>query len=108
MAAYPSLPITASSSSTRLDGFVSLRASNGALKVRKMMSGEKMEWTVQHELTASQKATLESFYQSNKTSDVDFTWPGDGNTYTARFIGAPLYVAQPGGWYRATVRLAEV
>lgn len=107
MAAYPTLPITTSSQPSRLDGYVAVRATNGALKMRKLISGEKMEWTLSHELSATQKTTLEAHFQAEKLNSFAFTWPG-GSTYTVCYLSAPLFVDQPGGWFTATVKLGEV
>lgn len=107
MAAYPSLPIAISSTATRLHGFIPVRATNGDLKVRKTMSGEKMEFDVVHELTSAQKTTLEGHYTGDKLNSFSFTWPTTGTAYTVRYTSAPQYQEQPGGWYKARVKLAE-
>lgn len=106
MAAYPSLPITYESEEDRIDGFVALRATNGKLKVRKLMAGEKNEWTIQHNLTSAQRTTLENFYQANKLLTFDFTFPNIG-TFTCKFMTAPKYKSMDGGWYKATLRIGE-
>lgn len=107
MAAYPTtIPITYESTPSRVDGFVALRATNGKLKVRKLMSGEKNEWEVAHDLTGAQRTTLEAFYQANKYLTFDFTWPGVG-TFTCKFMSAPVYTDMPGGWYKCKVKIGE-
>jgi hypothetical protein len=108
MAAYPTLGITTQSQSSRVDGLVAVRATNGTLKMRKTMTGEKYEFTLEHELTQAQRDSVEAHYQGDKLNSFNYTWPLNGTTYTCRYLAAPLFVYQPGGWYKATVRLGEV
>lgn len=108
MANYPSYPVLDTSSVSRVDGYVPVRASNGTLKVRKMMAGEKREFTVEHFLTRSERDTLETFFQNNKTADVTLYWPGEAGSFTVRFVAAPAYYATQGAWYRVQVKLAQV
>jgi len=108
VAAYPTLPTTPTSTPSRVDGFIPVRATNGALKVRKLMTAEKMEWTLEHELTSAQRSSLESHYGTHKTTTFSYTWPGAATVYTVAYVAAPLYFDQPGGWSKARVMLAEV
>lgn len=108
MAAYPALPTLPSSVAVRLDGYIPVRASNGTLKVRKMMSSDKMEFSLDHEINSAQKTSLENHYAADKTNSFSYTWPGvGGGTYTVKYVMAPQYQEQPGGWYKAKVSLAE-
>ena len=107
MAAYPTLNAQRSSGTVRGGGQDVQRATNGGLKVRRLYSTEKMDFTVDHWLTDAQKTTLESFYQTNKDLDVTFTWAEDGAAYTVRFGAPPQYLRMP-GWWQARVRLLEV
>ena len=108
MAAYPTLPWGRNNTKiSREGGFQPVRATNGALKVRKLYSTEKKQWDIEHWLTDAQKATLETFYQANKVLNITVTTPDDGATYTARFATAPTYTAQVSYWV-TTVKLMEV
>lgn len=104
---YPSLPISAESSTNRDSGINPVRATNGALKVRRLFSAEKMTFDIVHLLTDAQKATLETAYSTFKVSNLTLVWPEDGVSYTVRFATAPLHVKRGGGW-RSTVRVLEV
>lgn len=105
---YPTtLPIMRASITQREGGFAPARATNGVLKMRRLYSTEKMTFDIVHWLSDSQKAALETAYQSFKTSNLTLTWPEDGANYTVRFAAAPLHVKQPGYWV-STVRLLEV
>jgi len=107
MAYYPSLPVYRSSATERASGHMAERATNGALKVRRLYSSEKTDFTLDHWLTSAEKASLESFYQSNRDLDVSLVWAEDGATYTVRFVAAPQYLLMPGRW-QARVRLMQV
>lgn len=104
---FPSLPIAAPVNPVRLDGYIPVRATNGALNVRKLMEGEKMEFPFVVLLTAAQRTELETHYQDHKYLSFNFLW-SDGVTYVVQYMSAPLHVPQPGGWYRSQVRLGEV
>ena len=109
MAAYPSYWILDTSSIGRVDGFVPVRASNGALKIRKTMASEKSEFTIEHLLTKAEKDALESFYQTNKTLDVTLTWPGyTSGAFTVRFVSAPISKGMQGMLFMTQVKMAQV
>lgn len=104
---YPTaLPIMRSSTTLRDGGFDAVRATNGLLKVRRLYSAEKMTFRLIHWLSDAQKVTLETTYQSFKTSNLTLAWPEDGASYTVRFGAAPLHVKQAGYW-ESTVLLLE-
>lgn len=108
MAAYPSFGVTENSRQEISDGRQVVRATNGALKVRRLYASDKSSFSLEHELTSSQVSTLRTFYTTNADLGVDFTWAGDGTTYTVRFAAAPVYTLMPGGWYTVNVKLAQV
>jgi hypothetical protein len=104
---YPTLPIMENSYAERLGGFEPRRASNGVLKIRRLYSAEKTNFTVEHWLSQAQKDALEAAYQTHKTGHLSFTWPEDGVVYTVQFAAAPQYRREPGYWV-ANVLLLEV
>lgn len=105
--AYPSLTITQDSTAERDAGIQAQRATNGALKRRRLYSADKTEFSVVHLLSSAEMAALESFYQANRLTTFTFLWPLDGQTYTVGFMAAPKYSRAPNG-FRADVRLGEV
>lgn len=107
MAAYPTLPHRDSSRIGVISGHEPVRATNGTLKVRRLQSGDKATFSLDHDLTSAQKTTLDSFYSTNKDLDVTYTWPGTGASYTVRFVAAPQHIWQPWG-FQMHVRLEEV
>jgi hypothetical protein len=107
MAAYPTLPTMEDSQVMRTGGHVSARATNGRLKTRKLISGTKSEFALSHWISAAQKATLDSHYSGDAENEFAYTWP-TGGSYTVRYLEAPQYAEQAGGWFKARVRLGEV
>jgi hypothetical protein len=104
---YPNnLMILEESEASRLGGIDAARASNGQLKVRRLYSADKTDFTVVHMLTRAERDQLMAFYAANITAGFDFVWPGDGATYSVRFT-APPQIWRKGLYYRATVRLGE-
>ncbi len=105
--AYPTLMILEESEASTEAGITPQRATNGALKSRRLYSSDKTDFTVVHMLTRAERDTLTTHYTSNRDAEFSFTWPGDGTTYTVRYSGAPQ-VARRGFYYRVTTRLAQV
>lgn len=104
---YPSYPVLDESEATRDAGIQATRASNGMLKVRRLFSADKTDFTVVHAMTRVDRDALMTFYAANSTAEFSFLWPGDGATYTVRFAAAPQ-ISRRSNHYRATVRLLEV
>ena len=105
---YPSLPIMREGSSAEGRGGIDpARATNGVLKVRRLYSADKTDFTLVHWLSDSQKAQLDTCWSNFRNANVTLTWPEDGVSYVCRFAEKPQYVKRPGFWV-ATVRLLEV
>lgn len=105
---YPTLPIVQDDSDALRDaGLTVQRATNGGLKVRRLYSVDKTDFTVVHILSAAERDALLAFYAANVVSQFGFYWPGDSATYTVRFAAAPQ-ISRRHNHYRATVRLAQV
>ncbi len=109
MASYPTLPTTMATRDTIEDGRSVLRATNGALKVRRLYAADTKRFDLEHRLSASDKSTLDTFYGTNADLDVTYVYPADGASYTVRFVAAPAHQVQPGkaAWI-TRVQLAEV
>jgi hypothetical protein len=104
---YPAYPVLDESECSRAAGIEPTRATNGLLKVRRLYSADKTDFTVVHALSRADRDTLMTFYAANVTTEFTFYWPGDGATYTVRFADAPQ-ISRRSNHYRATVRLLEV
>lgn len=105
--AYPSFFTLADSTVTPADGMDPQRATNGALKLRRLWSADKASFDLGHVLTAAQKSTLDAFYAANKDLDITYRWPRPATDYTARFVAPPRYTPR-GDRFEARVRLMEV
>lgn len=92
MSTYPRFFTLSDSTQVAASGVEPLRATNGALKVRRMWSGDKKTFELGHLLTATEKETLDAFYAAEKDADVSYISPWDGTTYTVRFVAPPQYV----------------
>lgn len=111
MAAYPTFTYNPSQSSeeTILDDLQLDRASNGTPKVRAMYTAPKKMFTVVHEaLTAAERSTLMTFYNTNRLLQVTFLWKADNVTYTCIFTGPPKSQIEPGLRWTVTTQLAQV
>lgn len=108
-AAYPTYTLISSSSADVDAGIVTARATNGALRARRMYAAEKLTLSLTHWLTPAEKAALLSHYTTNRDDSFAFTWPDDGVTRTCCYLNAPLVATAPqAGRFLVTVKLGEV
>ena len=85
-----------------------MRATNGALRLRRLWSAEKLDFVVEHApLTDAERSTLEAHYQANRDASFAIVWPEDGQTYTVAYAAPPQYLRNI-GWWQARVRLMQV
>lgn len=87
-------------------------ARSGAVKARRLQPGKKLTFVVVHKaLTTSEKATLQSFFDSNRAVSLTFAWnDAPSTTYTVIFADANGLAWRRDGPLRwaVTVRLDEV
>lgn len=112
MPAYPDLPYSYDATVERVDDLVVARASNGAIRARAFFATQPRIFRFRHErLTAAQKATLESFYETNRTASITFSWKTpDPVNYTVLFAPSPWklrFVFRRGNVWAADVELWE-
>ncbi len=112
MAAYPTLSQLASSSEEFVDDLVLDRATNGTVKARSFYSARKRRWKLKHVLSATDLATLLTFYDTNRLTANTFTWERDATSYTFLFDGPPQYeITRPGPaasrLYTVTVEMVQ-
>lgn len=109
MANYPSFRQLEDSEENILSGLVMRRASNGAARGRSMYSGKKRSFVIKHILTAAEKSTLETFYDTNIALTFTFVWTGDSVSRTCLFTqDAPKFIPLSGYLWRAEVPMEEV
>lgn len=107
MANYPAFFTLADSTAVPESGIEPERATNGALRHRRLWPNDKHSFDIGHVLNAANLATFVAFYATNKDLDVTYRWPGDGLTYTVRFAAPPRYTKR-GASTEVRVRLQEV
>lgn len=98
MSTYPRFFTLNDSSAVAASGVEPLRATNGALKTRRMWPADKTTFEIGHLLTVAERATLDAFYAAEKDADVSYVSPWDGATYTVRFVAPPRYVKRLTRW----------
>ena len=106
--AYPVLITQESSRKEVADGRVMLRATNGALKTRRLFTSDKASFDLSHFVDTTDKDALLSYYSSNKDADFDYVWPADKSSYVVRFASAPQVDSVGSEWWTVKVRLEEV
>ena len=72
-----------------LSGHEPTRATNGALRIRRLFSDDKRSWSLSYFLEDDQLDALMTHYAGNKDGEFNFFWPGDRQTYTASYVSAP-------------------
>jgi len=90
MAAYPLTNVLRKGSQEEwLDDIVADRTVNGSVKVRALYSAKKRRFILRHLLNATERASLQTFYDANRLLNITLVWPVDGVTYTCVFAKAP-------------------
>jgi len=72
-----------------LSGHEATRATNGALRLRRLFTGDKRNWSLSYLLEDADFDSLMAHYAANKDGQFNFYWPGDRQTYTASYVAAP-------------------
>jgi len=104
---YPRLPILRESTCETLSGHEPARATNGALHMRRLFTGEKRNFNLAHVLTADHRAALAAHYAAHKDAAFNFTWPEDGQVYSVSYGAAPQFDKAGVAFSRARVTLME-
>lgn len=108
MASYPSFKQSMSSDEQTLDDIEIDRAVNGTPKLRAYYTARKKIFKIRHNyLLASEKTTLDSFYEANRLITFTFTWNADGVVYTCLFAGPIKYSPAPAGRWEAEVNMVQ-
>ena len=110
MAAYPTFAHapTLSSEQTLLDDLQIDRATNGAVRGRAMYTAPKRSFSIVHEgLSATDKGTLVTFYNTNRKLQFDFTWVADSVLYYCYFTAPPKLKVLPGLLWNVTMTFTE-
>lgn len=97
MAAYPSFGQLLASTEEGVDDVTLDRAVDGSVKARGFYTARKRRFRLRHFVTSSERATLQTFYDTNRLLTVTLTWVPDGQAYTCLFQGPPSWDFSPGG-----------
>ena len=90
MAAYPSIPFSFGSDAPIKDGIIVDRAMSGAGKARNLFTAKKRAFTLVHRaVSATDKGTLETFYDTNSALSVSLTWT-DGTARNVLLTGIKI------------------
>lgn len=109
MPSYPSFAQLRASEEQTLDDIVIDRAVNGTPKSRAFYTARKKIFRIRHKcLLAADKATLNTFYETNRLLNFDFTWNADSVLYSCRFAGPIKYTLAAGGRWEADVNMVQV
>jgi hypothetical protein len=76
MAAYPNVPLILQSVERRRDPVLLSTALNGAPKIRRLYDRPRRSFNLVHRgLTDAQKKTIDDFYDANRMTTMQVTWP---------------------------------
>jgi hypothetical protein len=110
MATYPAYKQAYDSRPPLASGLKTERAGNGSLWIRKTYTSFKRDFEVVHpSLTKAEYDALITFYNANVGIAFDFTWNGDGVTYTGcYFTDVPQIDGQTSTRnYRVRVKISQ-
>jgi len=90
MAAYPFVSVLRRGSQEEwVDDIVTDRTVNGSVKVRALYPAKKRRFILRHLFNATERASLQTFYDANRLLNITMVWPVDSVTYTCVFSKAP-------------------
>ena len=106
MAAYPTLPYCRGSERAIRSGVEIDLATDGTVRGRRFYAEDLYEFhLVHHAITGTQKDSLLSFWSSNRTALIEYTWDEDSAVYEVYFAAPPRIVFLRGDHYTAEVDL---
>ena len=109
MANYPDLPQIIGSVRESDDGTVVDYDESGKPRLRQYFTQVRRKFTVLHDIDGTDKDAILSHYDGDKTNVFNFTFKGDGQTYSCRYMGVPADVPTAGtDRWRVTTQLIVV
>ena len=107
MAAYPS--VLKQSPETRVTPIVGKMvdmSTNGTVRGRDLHDATVYDITCVNILVPdADKATLETFYDTNRNLEITWTDKGDSTVYDVIFLSRPLFVWTSHGYWKVTTKL---
>ena len=104
---YPSLAQLVGSEATPQSGIRIDRASNGDVRSQILYSADRKDFRLLHRLDSTDKATLDTFYTTNKALEITLLWSADSQSYNCIFIDAPKYTPLGYSEFNVAVNLAQ-
>lgn len=89
MADYPSLPQVIGSERQDDDGTVLDLAESGKPRLRQYYTQVRTSFRILHDVDGVDKDAIIAHYNVDKANVFNFTFKGDGVTYTCRYLGVP-------------------
>jgi hypothetical protein len=109
VASYPAFLPWKGSDEQWADPILVSRARSGGVRARRLATEKKKVFKLVHGgLTTADKATFETFYDTNRALTFVFTWSGDGNDYTCIFGAEIKWTPTNTFTWNAEVLLLEV
>lgn len=89
MANYPDLPQVIGSTKTDDDGRVLDFAESGKPRLRQYYTQVRTQFDILHDVDGTDKDTIVAHYDGDSANVFNFTFKGDGQTYSVRYLGVP-------------------
>lgn len=89
MANYPDLPQVIGSQKLDDDGTKVDYADSGKPRLRQYYTQVRTQFTILHDVDGPDKDTIISHYDGDKANAFSFTFKGDNQTYSCRYMGVP-------------------
>lgn len=89
MADYPDLPQLVGSRIIQDDGTVLDLAESGKPRLRQYYTQVRIQFDILHELDGPDKDAVRTHYDGDKANVFNFTFKGDNQVYTVRYLGVP-------------------
>jgi hypothetical protein len=89
LADYPTLPQVLGTTRISDDGTQLDFAESGKPRLRQYFTQVRRQFTVLHDVDGTDKDTILAHYDGDKENVFNFTFKGDGVTYSCRYAGVP-------------------
>jgi hypothetical protein len=99
------------SDETVFDNIITDRSVGGVIRRRSTVprANIKKVFTVVHEVVSlTEKTAIQTFYETNRDSNIDLLWKPDALHYAVIFIDVPKYTMIGGLFWKAEVKFAEI
>lgn len=107
MASYPSYYQSLETRVVPANSMVSDRSDSGRIRGRDLFVGNQVEIECHHaELTDTEKAALDTFFDTNRTLLFTWQYAGDSTVYDVLFLSPPAWEWQGVDAWKCVVKMA--